>query len=85
MEKTEDKFNRPIFRQDDKVRVTFNGRTVFGYVKLASPTGKNLMILCPDVMIGGYLELLPVIWNEGQKTFVDLIEDKPFKITTVVN
>jgi len=29
------------------------------------------------------VKLLTVMWSEGQKTFVDLIEDKPFKIVTV--
>ncbi len=55
----------------DRVRVTYEGKTVYAEVKLASSNGQSLVLNFPDAMLGGYVETMPVLWRWG--SYTDLI------------
>lgn len=64
-------------RTGDRVRVTFEGRTVDAFVLLASRNGVSLFLQF-DALLGGYAGGMPVIWQDG--AFRDLIFLRPITI-----
>lgn len=51
-----------IWKQGERVDITYSGRVVTGRVELASKNGVSLM-LAFEARLGGYVGLMPVIWN----------------------
>lgn len=68
----------PILKDNDPVIITFAGKTVAGYVFSASPLGQSLVLRFPDNMLGGYPEMMPVLWRNGE--YVDLFNHAPVTI-----
>jgi len=66
------------FQMGDRVRITFNDETVTGEVLLASANGLSLSLVL-DEYLGGYVNLMPVLWLDN--TFVDLLLGEPVSIS----
>lgn len=61
----------------DLVRVTLEGRTVDARVLLASANGQSLA-LGFDATLGGYVEMMPVLWEDG--AYRDIVEHREVAI-----
>ncbi len=65
-----------VWRQGDRCRITFNGRTVPGTIVFGSGNGVSLMLefeaLLVGPMGGAYAGRMAVLWEEDG--FFDLIE-----------
>jgi len=64
-----------IWKTGERCRIACAGRTLDGFILLASPNGVSLAveyegILHPAGMIGGYYLMMPLLWNG--RTFRDL-------------
>jgi hypothetical protein len=68
------------FQTGDRVQITFNGATVTGEVLLAAANGLSLTLIL-DEYLGGYVNLMPVLWLDN--TFVDLLLAEPVSIAPV--
>ena len=68
-----------IFKAGQNVRITFEGQTVVGKVKITSDRGMSLMLEF-DSLLGGYLRLLPCRLSERDNVFLDLIENLAVKV-----
>ncbi|HLJ86801.1 MAG TPA: hypothetical protein VKZ53_08250 [Candidatus Angelobacter sp.] len=68
------------FKTGDVVRITFNGKTVTGEVFLASENGLSLTLMF-DEYLGGYLNLMPVLWLDD--SYVDLLLAEPVTINSL--
>jgi hypothetical protein len=64
-----------IFKKDQEIIVSMNGKQVDAVVTLASPNGVSLMIRFDD-MLGGYIGMMPVFYSEEKQQFTDLIEGR---------
>lgn len=72
-----------IERRDAWVFVTYKGKTVQAEVYKRSPNGKSV-ILRFDAMLGGYVGMMPIMWEEMEPPpgrYVDLIEQQPLVVT----
>jgi len=54
----------------DAVKITYEGRTVDGFVIMASPNGRSLLVKF-EAMLGGYVGMMPIL--DGR----DVFNDKP--------
>lgn len=63
----------------EAVRITYKGSSTNGRVYLASPNGVSL-VLEFDVMLGGYLGKMPVLYDENRDEFLCLFEHEPVKL-----
>ena len=63
-----------LFRLDDLCTATLGGRFVPARVILASKSGISLGIQFEGIL-GGYLDIIPVLWSEEQHEFVTLHGD----------
>jgi hypothetical protein len=54
-----------VWKTGDLVRITYEGRSVDGAVKLASPNGLSLMLEF-DAILGGCVGMMPVLYEGGQ-------------------
>ncbi len=50
-----------VWKTGERCRITYDGRTVDGAIKLASTNGKSLM-LAFEALLGGYVGMMPVSW-----------------------
>ena len=66
------------FRTGDAVAIGYEGRTVRGVVKLASPNGRSLMLEF-DAMLGGFVGMMPVLLDDAG-VYRDLVERQPVDI-----
>ncbi|HEV3318090.1 MAG TPA: hypothetical protein VG488_14015 [Candidatus Angelobacter sp.] len=66
------------FQTGDRIQITFNGATVTGEVLLAAANGLSLTLIL-DEYLGGYINLMPVLWLDN--TFVDLLLAEPVSIS----
>lgn len=69
--------DRPL-ATGDLVTITFDGRSVDGMVKLASPNGQSLMLQFEAILLG-YLGQMPVL-DRGDGCYRDLIYAKPVRL-----
>jgi len=69
------------FRTDEPVRITCEGRTVYGTVLLASQNGRALMLQF-EALLAGHAGTMPV-WQEDDGTFVSLVGRVPIGIERV--
>lgn len=65
------------FIKGERVRITFDKRTVDGFIEIASPNGRSLFLRF-DAVLGGYLGGLPVLEEEG--VYRDLITHQVVKV-----
>ena len=65
-------------RIGDHVLIKYERRIVEGECRLASPNGKNLMLVFPT-MLGDYFGLMPVLEDRGMLR--DLIRRRPVEVT----
>lgn len=60
----------------DRVRITYEGRTVFGHIKLASKNQRSLM-LSFEAILGGYVGMMPVLLSgESYRDLLNMHEVK---------
>ena len=59
----------------DAVSITYDGRTVPGTIKLASPNGRSLMLEF-DAMLGGFVGMMPVLADDDG-AYRDLVLGRP--------
>lgn len=59
----------------DTVRITYDGRTVGGRVRLASPNGRSLMLEF-EAILGGFVGMLPALMDDSG-AYRDLIFSRP--------
>jgi hypothetical protein len=69
-----------VFKTGEQVRITYEGQSRSGTVRLASQNGKSLMLEFFG-MLGGYVGMLPCLWNDRRAEFLDLIENKSVKVS----
>lgn len=69
-----------IWRTAERCRISYQGRTVDGAIKLASKNGKSLMLEF-EALLGGYMGMMPVSWAPGG--YLDLIQEKPVTLEPV--
>jgi hypothetical protein len=69
-----------IWRTGDAVKITCEGRTVSGSVKLGSGNGRSLMLEF-DAILGGCCGMMPVIWDEQTHSFHSIVNDLPVEVT----
>jgi hypothetical protein len=62
-------------RTGDPVTIGYDGRTVPGVVKLASPNGQSLMLEF-EAVLRGHLGMMPVL-GDGAGGFRDLMHGQP--------
>jgi hypothetical protein len=65
------------FRAGDRVRITYNGESVEGEILMAAPGGLSLTLTF-DQYLGGYTNLMPVLWLNSR--YVDLLLAEPVEI-----
>lgn len=68
-----------VHRAGAIVCVTYRQRSVSAVVMLASENGKALM-LGFDAMLGGYVGLMPVCWDEKEGVFRGLCCGEPVEV-----
>jgi hypothetical protein len=52
-----------VFQTGEPVTITCEGRTIPGFVHLASPNGKSLMLMF-DAMLDGHVGMMPVMFED---------------------
>jgi len=65
------------FRAGDRVRISYNGESAEGEILMASPSGLSLTLIF-DQYLGGYTNLMPVMWLNHR--YVDLLLAEPVEI-----
>lgn len=63
----------------DLIRVTAFGQTCDAVVSLASANGVSLMIQF-DAMLGGYVGMMPVVWNDESAQYEELFRGAAIQI-----
>jgi len=71
---------RQIFKRGDRVRVSYHDDKVLGRVTIASENGRSLVIEFSDQMLGGFVGMIPVFWDEKTQQFIDLMVNDPVTI-----
>lgn len=61
-----------VWRKGDRVRIELDGRSAVGVVELASSNGASLFLHFEGVL-GGYVGAMPVLRDEEDGEFHDLI------------
>ena len=74
---------RQIFHAGQAVRITYRGKTVDGWIVLASANNRSLA-LGFDAMLGGWVGKMPVLMDEGHFVYRDLIEGQLVGIEIVL-
>jgi hypothetical protein len=69
-----------IFQRGDRVRVSYHDDTVLGRVTIASGNGRSLVIEFEHHMLGGFVGMIPVFWDEKTQGFIDLMVNDPVSI-----
>jgi hypothetical protein len=65
-----------IWKTGERCRITFHGKTVDGFVALASESGRSLAITF-DALLGGYAGSICLNWEPELSGFFDLIRWQP--------
>jgi hypothetical protein len=65
------------FKAGERVHITYNGQSVEGEILMASASGLSLTLTF-DEYLGGYMQLMPVLWLDDQ--YVDLLLAEPVHI-----
>ncbi|MBZ5521612.1 MAG: hypothetical protein LAP21_05075 [Acidobacteriia bacterium] len=68
------------FTVGDRVRITYNGESVEGEIFMAAPDGLSLTLTFEEYL-GGYMNLMPVMWLNNQ--YVDLLLAEPVEIRPI--
>ncbi|HWZ42260.1 MAG TPA: hypothetical protein VNW97_02240 [Candidatus Saccharimonadales bacterium] len=68
------------FRVGERVRITYNGETAEGEVFMIASNGLSLTLTF-DKYLGGYMKLMPVLWNNDQ--YVDLLLGETVEIRPI--
>lgn len=71
-----------VWNTGDAVMVEFEGRTLRASVLLASHNGRSLALQF-DGLVGGYAGMMPAMWNDARRTFVDIMELRPVVVRAV--
>lgn len=72
-----------IEERDAFVFVTYEGKTTEAEVYMRSDNGKSV-VLRFDAMLGGYVGMMPIMWEEMEPPpgrYIDLINGKPLVVT----
>ena len=69
----------PKLSTGDRVEVTYGRQTVRGSVALASPNAKSLVLIF-EAMLGRYVGMMPVLWNDDRSHYEDLITQQPVSV-----
>lgn len=72
----------PIWKTGDQARIIYEGRTVLGSVKLASPNGHSLMLEF-DAILGGFAGMMPALMDDREGIYRDLIFGKHVGVASV--
>jgi hypothetical protein len=56
----------PILCKGDVVLANNGERTIEARVTIASPNGRSLVIVWADGMLGGYVGMMPVLYDDGE-------------------
>jgi hypothetical protein len=65
------------FEAGEQVHITYNGQSVDGEILMASASGLSLTLTF-DEYLGGYMQLMPVLWLDDH--YVDLLLAEPVHI-----
>ena len=65
------------FKTGERVHITYNGQSVNGEILMASASGLSLTLTF-DEYLGGYMQLMPVLWLDDH--YVDLLLAEPVHI-----
>lgn len=68
------------FARGDFVFVTFEQRTIRAFVVLASDDARSLAIMF-DGFLGGYVGMMPLLWNDTKTGYTDLLTGRDVDIT----
>jgi hypothetical protein len=71
-----------IWKTGDAVELSFEGRTVSANVLLASRNGKSLALQF-EAIIGGFVGMMPVLWNDEQQAFLDIVGNRRVVVRAV--
>lgn len=63
----------------DPIYLCYEGTETYGSVLLASTNSKSLMLKF-EAILGGYVGMMPVLWNDGTSEYLDLIQGQPVVI-----
>lgn len=69
-----------VLRRGDRVRIRRHAQEVRGLVLFGSACGRSLMLVF-DGMLGGYVQAMPVLQEEGEAFHRDLVEGFQVEIT----
>jgi len=69
-----------VWKPGDVCLLEFDGRVVKACVQLTSNNARSLM-LSFEVMLGGYVGAMPLLWYSLEGTYRDLIRWQPAKLT----
>lgn len=67
-------------KKGDRVRVSYEGRTLVATVMLCSQNGRSIMIGWDDGMLGGHCGMMPIMQDESGE-YRSLMENKPVTLT----
>lgn len=68
-----------VHHTGSNVTVTYRGRVVKGTVVLGTSNGRSLM-LSFDAMLGGYVGMMPVLWDDARAEFLGVVCGEPVKV-----
>jgi len=70
----------PWLRKGAACWVTFSGKTTHATAVIASADGRSAALVFDD-MLGGYVMMMPLLWNDGDSRYEDLINGQPVVVT----
>lgn len=72
------------FKKGDEVTITLEGRSIDAVIVLASANGISLAVGF-DGFLGGYVQFMPLLYDQNEKAYVDLVQKRTVKLTRIIN
>jgi hypothetical protein len=69
-----------VFQKHDQIVIQCDGRTLPGFVVMASPNGVSLMIAF-EAMLDGHVGMMPVMWDADLGAFRSIVTQIAVKIS----
>lgn len=67
-------------RPDGELMLTLGGRTLRAKIRLASKNGFSLALVY-DGMLGGFVGMVPLLWDELEQSYLALGSNERFELT----
>ena len=64
-----------VFKKGQAVTIGLEGREIDAVIIIASENGKSLAAVF-DGMIGGYVQMMPILYDDSKQYFKDLVKGR---------